>query len=52
MRTTKPQPEPSDAPDSRRTPFAEWMMSNIRREVAAGRVRTTIDEDGERHAIN
>jgi hypothetical protein len=53
MKTTKPQPQRTDAPDSPRTrAFGDWMMQNIRREVRAGRLRTTIDENGVEHAIN
>lgn len=58
MRATKPQPftparatEPSEA-ERRATAFGVWMLSNVRREIVAGRVRSTVDEDGERHAIN
>lgn len=32
--------------------FARWFMQNVAHEVRAGRVRTTVDEAGERHAIN
>src|SRR5258708_4139169 len=27
--------------------YGRWMMSNVRREIAAGRVRQTIDETGD-----
>lgn len=53
MRATKPQPvtpvratEPGEA-ERRAAAFGAWMMSNVRREIAAGRVRQTIDDNGE-----
>lgn len=32
--------------------YGQWMMANVRREIAAGSVRTTVDDGGVEHAIN
>lgn len=60
MKRPKPQPRPTNAPEppvgtvgsGYGAGFGAWFMANVRREIAAGRVRTTIDKDGKRHAIN
>jgi len=52
MKRSKPQPDDAVEAQRRATAFGAWFMANVRREIAAGRVRETIDERGERHAIN
>jgi hypothetical protein len=52
MKTAKPQPMTAAEAERRASVFGAWMMQNIRREVAAGRLRATIDEHGVEHAIN
>jgi len=39
MTATKPKPATATALDERARAFGAWMMSNVRREIAAGRVR-------------
>jgi hypothetical protein len=46
MRATKPQPITPDDAERRAAAFGAWMMSSVRREIAAGGVRQTIDDNG------
>ncbi|SDI54781.1 MULTISPECIES: hypothetical protein [Bradyrhizobium] len=52
MKATKPQPHRAAAPEPGPSAFAEWMRANVAREIKAGRVRSTVDDDGVEHAIN
>jgi len=46
-RRRKPQPQTTAEPSDRRTAYGRWFMQNVRREIAAGRVRSTVGDDGE-----
>src|SRR5580704_9880855 len=52
MRRHKPQPEHrDDVPEPAEQPYGPgwraWCMANARREIAAGRLRQTIDDSGD-----
>jgi hypothetical protein len=46
-RQPQPQPQTTDEPQRPRSAYGEWFMRNVRAEVAAGRVRQTLDPDGQ-----
>jgi hypothetical protein len=56
MKGSKPLPHDADEPEARGTEpygpaYGAWFMANVRREIAAARLRETIDEQGQRVTI-